>query len=494
MQTIANLLPEIFLALAIVFALFLELLAGHRASRALPWFGVLALLFVAWTSVRRAVPGLDVAVAGDVLRPDFLTVAVRVLACAAGVITLTAATGSREMERHGRPGEFTILAMGLVLGAMVFASAANLLTLYVGLEFLSLTGYALAGLRVGSRSASEAGLKYVLFGGISSALMLFGMSHLFGLAGSLDIATIGQKLASVRPEPALLVPLLLVGVGFAYKLALVPFHFWSPDVYQGCPRVSAAILTTVPKLAGFIGLLHFLQLLLGSGSLLFLPSGTVATFVAVLAMVTMLVGAFTALSQSDARRILAFSSVTNAGVMLLAVGNWNASSSMAALLFYFTGYLFANMGAFLALDWICDDGRDTSLSELSGAWSRHPYAVLSLSLCVLSLVGLPPFAGFLGKWNLLKSVLDPAINQGGRTAFLWAAFAVVASSVVLAFAYLRIVRAAVVSDEESQPREEEADYRPSGESPWALILCVTLTVVLGAGWPLLDLFSRWLMP
>lgn len=491
MQLVANFVPELLLSAAICLGLLLEMIAGRKTPRALPWFGVIALLLVSWIAVRRAVPGLDPAVMGEVQRVDFLAVAVRVLACLAGILTLVAATGSREMEERGKPGEFTLLVLGLVLGAMLFASATNLLTLYVGLEFLSLVGYALAGLKIGSKGASEAGLKYVLFGGVASGVMVFGMSHLFGLTGSLDLAVIGQNLSSLPEHPILWLPLALVGVGFAYKLALVPFHFWSPDVYEGCPTVAAGILTTVPKLAGFAGLWHLLLLLFPAGFAASRLSLTVASSLSLAAILTMVVGAYTALSQSDARRILAFSSVTNAGVMLLAAVSWNGSASLASLLFYLTAYLFANLGAFLALDALRNDGHGTKLSELAGAWQRHPWIVVALSVCTLSLVGLPPLAGFLAKWNLLRTVLSTALTLQGALLTV-AVLVVLLSSVVLAFAYLRIVRACAVA--ETTIELEENDYEPSGESPWALIVCTALTVALGFGWPVIELFSRWITP
>jgi NADH-quinone oxidoreductase subunit N len=489
MQTVANFLPELMLSAAICLALVLEMIAGKRQPRAVPWFGAIALLLVSWIAVRRAVPGLDIAFAGEVHRADFLTVAVRVVSCLAGILTLVAATGSREMEERGKPGEFAILVLGLVQGAMLFASATNLLSLYVGLEFLSLTGYALAGLRVGSKGASEAGLKYVLFGGIASGLMVFGMSHLFGLTGSLDLASIGQILSVLPSQPILWIPLVLVGAGFAYKLALVPFHFWSPDVYEGCPTVAAAVLTTVPKLAGFAGLWHLLVLVFPAGTCP--ASDFFVTGIALLSLLTMAVGSLTALSQTDARRILAFSSVTNAGVMLLATVSWQESASLAALLFYLVAYVFANMGAFLALDLLRNDGHGTRLSELSGAWQRHPWIVTALVVCTLSLVGLPPLAGFLAKWNLLRTVLSGAFHT--RSALLTvASLVVLGSSVVLAFSYLRIVRACAVA--ETSIALEENDYEPSGEAPWALLLCTAFTVALGFGWPLIEIFQRWIAP
>lgn len=491
MQLIANFVPELLLSGAICLGLLLEMLAGRRTPRALPWFGVIALVLVSFIAVRRAVPGLDPAVMGDVQRVDFLAVAVRVLACLGGILTLVAATGSREMEERGKPGEFTLLVLGLVLGAMLFASATNLLTLYVGLEFLSLVGYALAGLKIGSKGASEAGLKYVLFGGVASGVMVFGMSHLFGLTGSLDLAVIGQNLSSLPETPILWVPLVMVAAGFAYKLALVPFHFWSPDVYEGCPTVSAGILTTVPKLAGFAGLWHLLLLLFPAGFASSRLSLTVASSLSIAAILTMVVGAFTALSQSDARRILAFSSVTNAGVMLLAAVSWHDGASLASLLFYLTAYLFANLGAFLALDALRNDGHGTKLSELSGAWQRHPWIVVALSVCTLSLVGLPPLAGFLAKWNLLRTVLATALTLQGALLTV-AVLMVLLSSVVLAFSYLRIVRACAVA--ETTIELEENEYEASGEAPWALIVCTALSVALGFGWPVIELFGRWITP
>ncbi len=491
MQTIANLLPELLLCGAILLVLVLEMVAGKRHPRSVTGLAVMALLFVSWISVRRAVPGIDLPFVGEMQRPDFLTTMVRILASIGGILALTASTGSREMEEYGRPGEFAVLVLGLVLGAMLFASATNLVSLYIGLEFLSLVAYPLSGLRAHSKASSEAGLKYVLFGGVASALMLFGMSHLFGLTGSLDLSVIGQNLAKLPATPVLCVPLVLVGAGFAYKLALVPFHFWSPDVYQGCPTVTAGLLTTVPKIAGFAGLWHAVRLVFGVPGSHFLSTTTMGTALATVAVVTMLVGALTALSQTDAKRILAFSSVSNAGILLLTVGAWDEPASAAALYFYLTAYLFANLGAFLALDLLQNDGTGTSLSELAGSWKRHPIAVLALVVCVLSLTGLPPLAGFLGKWNLLRAVLDSAMQDSGRWMFKWASIGVVASSVILAFAYLRIVRAAAVA---VQDREESAgldSYVPSGESPWALIVCTAASIVLGFGWPLIAFLGRW---
>lgn len=479
-RELANLLPEMFLATGILLAMVSEFLPGGTRRGTL-WFSALVALCSLGLSGIDPVGG---APASFRFAPDILTQFVRLYASLGALMAILAIAGSDHWRTRQEAGEAAILILAVAMGAMLFASATSLVSILLSLEFLSLCSYGLAGFRGRDARASEAGLKYVLYGGVASATALFGMSHVFGMTGSLDLREIGQVLSLGGPDATILVPLILVGVAFGYKLSLVPFHFWAPDVYQGAPAIVAGFLSTVPKAAGFAGLIHILLSLFPSWSPL-LPGSALPIFLALFGSFSTVVGAVAAGMQKDARRLLAFSSVANAGTMLVVLSSWITAEAVAALGFFLLVYLFANFGAFLALDRLERHAGDSGLESFRGAWKRRPATVVALAVCLFSLAGLPPLAGFTAKWSLVREVLRSGIDGNLGLVSLVAATAVLASALSLAWAYLGLVRATVVDDLETS--ETPSVSILSGA---VLACCAGSVVVLGWGWPILDLLRR----
>lgn len=478
------LFPEILLAAAILLACVLEWSTDLEGKRLVVWFAAFAaaaalgLTLLSGDLVTPRVGGVSFA-------PDLFSHFARVVVLASTVAVLLAMNGSKALDRRAEQGEGAILVLSVALGALLFASATHLMALYLGLEFLSLSSYGLAGFRARDARASEAGLKYVLYGGVASAVALYGISHLWGMAGTFDLREIGIVL-SLHGEKAALVPMLLLGAAFAYKLGLVPFHFWSPDVYQGCPTVSAGFLSTIPKVAAFTALLKVLMALLPWWGMAVSPHA-VSVFLALFATLSIAVGAVTAGVQKDAKRLLAFSSTANAGILLLSFTSWITRDAVAALGYYLCAYVAANLGAFLSLDILERSSGSTDLKALAGSWKRHPVAVVALAVCLFSLAGIPPLAGFAGKWAVLAEVVRASLEDQLGAVPMVGVVAALLGSVALAAAYLKVLRAAIV-DDPSASDAAPSTYRPAAFSEVPLFLCVTASVLLGLAWPLLSVF------
>ncbi|MCC6784554.1 MAG: NADH-quinone oxidoreductase subunit N [Planctomycetes bacterium] len=458
------LLPEGMLGLGLVSVLVADMLlpAGRRGwSTAI---GVLACAGALAATLLGAGGRIDA-----MLHVDGVTQLARlgILALTAGVMIL----GRGESRRDTENGAWLAAVLGVAMGASVCASADNLIALWLGLEILSLASYVLAGWRAGDRRSAEAGMKYVLFGGVASAVMLFGMSHVFGMTGRLDFGGIGAAFAE-SASPALVVALVLASAGLTYKLALVPLHAYAPDVYEGAPAVAIALVGSVPKIGAVAALVHLLAALVPGAAP---PSIGVA--LASIGVVSLSVAALTALAQRDAKRILAFSGIGHAGAIVLGLAVGPQDEAVGTAAFYLLAYAAANLGAFVCLAEFERTRGACSLEGLAGARRSQPWTTVALALCLFSLAGLPPFAGFLAKWNVLRVVLQSGLAEPGRAYLVWAAVAMILASAVAAWAYLLVVRAVLLG----APRDDE---RPPGE-PMAmgprLVLGACVVVSLAAG-------------
>lgn len=448
------LLPEAALAAGVVAILAADLVLPKGRKGAVAWIGVAACAF----ALLAAAVGQRGPV-GSMLTVDGLMVLARPAVLLCTVLLLLA--GRAEQGRDEDFAAWAVCITGLGLGGLICAGASSLVTLYLGLELMSLAGYALASWKGRDRRAAEAGMKYILFGGAASGLMLFGMSHVYGLTGHLDFTGIG---AALRGAPtAMLAALGLAGVGLAYKLAVVPFHFYAPDVYQGAPALSVAALGVVPKLAAAAALARGLEVMMPA-TLALEPA------LAVAAVVSLLVAAFTALASRDAKRILAFSAIGHAGAVLLVFATKGCCGSgkvFAAAAFYLAAYAVANIGALVCLAVIERERGSASLEALAGSMRRRPWLTTTLCMFLFSLAGVPPLAGFLAKWGVLREILH------GDLA--WAGLVLLASSALSAWAYLLIIRAAVL-----QPAPEEP--RPRRLEPGTVaVLAVCAGTTLGLG-------------
>ncbi|PKN49641.1 MAG: NADH-quinone oxidoreductase subunit N [Deltaproteobacteria bacterium HGW-Deltaproteobacteria-20] len=412
-----------------------------------------------------------------------------VFACVAAIIIVFAVpapeTGAGTLRRKGA-GEFFALLLVITLGLNLMVMSRNLLMIYVSLELVSVISFVMAGFKLNDRRSSEGALKYVIFGGMASGVMLYGMSWIYGLSQSLDLAEIAARVALDTANEGRIPLAVLVGVvfmlaGFGYKISAAPFHMWTPDVYEGAPTSITAFLSVGPKAAGFAVLVRFfseaLEATSQSGGDL-TPWGLIG---GLLAMATMIVGNFSALHQNNVKRMLAFSSIAHAGYMLLGFCVFN-ESGVQAIVFYIVIYAFMNLGAFLVVAAVAErHGDNENIESYYGLGTRAPVLALLMAIFLFSLTGLPPFAGFIGKFYIFAALVE----AGGSWNWTLAAVGVVNSAVSL-FYYARVLRAMFLT----KPTTDKPLVTRVSWSTTAIALAVP-TIVLGVYWgPIYDLVAR----
>jgi NADH-quinone oxidoreductase subunit N len=348
-------------------------------------------------------------------------------------------------------GEYYALLSFAAAGMITIALAADLIVLFIGIEMMSLSVYVLAGIKRVSPYGAEAALKYFVMGAVSSAILLYGIALLYGAGGTTNLAALGAHFAQHPPTAANLIPyaaLLLLIAGFGFKVAAVPFHLWTPDAYEGAPTPVTAFMAAGVKAASFAAFFRVLLMVFdGDGfRAMALPWEQA---VVVLAVLTMTVGNLIALNQDNVKRMLAYSSIAHAGYLLLAFlpvehfalagagggvdGGARFAVPSSALFYYLFVYAVANLGAFGVIALLGAKGEeDANLGRLSGLARRRPVAAVVLTICLLSLAGIPPTAGFVGKWVLFRDVLKVGDGQ-----YLWLVIVAVLNSLVSVYYYLR---------------------------------------------------------
>lgn len=372
------------------------------------------------------------------------------------------------LEREGiRAPEYHALVLFATVGMMLLAGAVDLMTLFLGLETMSVAIYVLAGINRGSIHSAEAALKYFLLGAFASAFLLYGIALIYGATGSTRLGIIGEQvMVQGAPGTMLLAGLALLFVGFAFKIAAVPFHMWAPDVYDGSPTPVTAFMAASVKAAAFAALVRVL--------LQAFPSlhATWDTVIWWLAAVTMLVGNLLALAQRNLKRMLAYSSVAHAGYLLAAVVAGSLAGA-AAFLFYLTFYTVTTVGAFAVLITKGRNGeRDVSVDDLTGLGETHPLLAFTMSVCMLSLLGFPGTAGFIGKWYILTAAT-------GAGYPLLAAVLVV-TSVISAGYYLPIVMAMYMKRPVHERQHADVSLPPAYRGVLAAVL---VALLLFGVWP-----------
>lgn len=332
--------------------------------------------------------------------------------------------------------EFTIISIGVLIGGMLLASANNLLTVYLGIETLSILSYVLASFKRDDKKSTEAGIKYALYGGITSGIMLFGMGHIYGILGTIQFSEIADQILGLeRLQLLILFPsFVLVFAGLGYKVACVPFHMWSPDVYEGSPIPVTTFFAIVPKLAGIAVMVRVSYVFFSQAGML---QDAWIGLLQVVAILTITVGNILAIGQKSVKRMLAYSSISHAGFMLIGVLIID-QIGVSALLFYGFVYLFMTLGAFGITAFLSDQFDSDRFEAFEGLIKYHPFMSMVMIIIMLSLGGLPPFAGFIAKYNLLSA----AVNKGFYTLAIIAAL----NSVISLYYYLRIVRIMVFKD------------------------------------------------
>lgn len=363
-------------------------------------------------------------------------------------------------------GEHYALILFATLGGMLMAAGRDLLIVFLGLEVLSLSLYVLAGYRRTDLLSQEAALKYLLLGAFASSFLLYGIALLYGATGTTSLEVLGATLAGRAGGVDLLLILGvgLLGIGLAFKVALVPFHMWTPDVYEGAPSSVTAYMSVAAKAAGFAAVLRIYPQALGT------VVSDWAPLFAVLAALTMSVGNIIALAQSNIKRLLAYSGIAHAGYILMGVVA-SDDFGVASALYYLLAYTFMNLGAFAVLIALREGEREyLSLNDYQGLGHRLPWLGASMALFMLSLAGVPPTAGFLAK----VYVFGAAVQAG----YLWLAVVAVLNSVVAAFYYLRVIVIMYMREQGAQP----VPVSLSPSLALALLLTAWGTLQLGL-WP-----------
>ncbi|MBI2167817.1 MAG: NADH-quinone oxidoreductase subunit N [Candidatus Omnitrophica bacterium] len=324
------------------------------------------------------------------------------------------------------PGEFTVLFLFMAFALILMGSSNNLLMIFLSLEFVSVLSYLLTGFLKKDSHSKEAALKYLLFGSVASGTMLYGMSILFGLTGAIDLNVIHESLVSTAvPQGLVLTSLFLILVGLGFKISMAPFHMWAPDVYEGALTPVTAFLTVGPKALGFAVLVRLLHT-----SFLHLQSEWSAVLVA-LSILTMTLGNVVAISQTNIKRLLGYSSIAQAGYILMGLAVSN-EIGIRGVLVYLIAYAFTNLGAFLCVILVSNHCGTDEIDSYAGLSEKSPFLAFALTVFLLSLAGIPPLAGFIGKFYVFSSAI-----QG---QFITLAVAAALNSAVAAFYYFKVVR------------------------------------------------------
>jgi NADH-quinone oxidoreductase subunit N len=425
--------PEIVLTGVLVLVLLADLVVDETRKVMVTNLAGIGVLAAMVPIITLAVDGPDRAMFGGAYVVDDFALLLKALFLASGYVVLLLAT-NYIAEGDYYEGEFSFLLLSSVLGMVVISSSRDLISIFVALELLSIPAYMLAGWRKRDTKSNEAALKYYLLGVLSSAVMLYGMSLIFGVTGTTVLAGIRDSLAGADAPPVVIIGILFVFVGFAFKVSAVPFHFWAPDTYEGAPTPVTAFLSVASKAAGFVALLQlvfvgFVDLEEVWGPLFW-----------VLAALTMTVGNLIALRQTNIVRLLAYSSVAQAGYILvpLAVAGENAkamSSAQTASIVYLLIYAAMNLGAFAVVIAVARKTRSGEISSYGGLLNYAPGLTLVMTVFLFSLAGIPPLGGWFAKFYIFRAALD----AGTASAVVLAVIAGV-NSVIALFYYAAIAK------------------------------------------------------
>lgn len=464
LTSVQAILPEILLLALGILVLILDPFLKEGDRRNLGWLTGGGSLVIVIVSLLVARPGNPTMVFGGMLRYDWLGFFFKMLFIFSAAVT---ALFMMDVDKLNRRGEAYLLLLTATLGMNLMASAADLVMLYLAIETTSIPLYILAGFLLSDDRSTEAGFKYLLFGALTSTVMLYGFSLLFGFSGTSSIYDLATKFTTGQINEVVTLGLvLLIIVGLGFKVALVPFHFWAPDVYHGSPTPVAGFLSTASKAAGFAVLMRFF--------LVAFPDIAVswASILAVLATITMTLGNLLALSQKNIKRMLAYSSIAHAGYAMIGVVAISPLG-VTSTVFYLSAYILTNLAAFGI---VVAFGRVTGSDEIlayAGMSRRSPGLALMLLVAFLSLAGMPPFGGFVAK----IFVFTAAIQSG----MVWLAVVGVVNSSIGLYYYLTVLKVVYLyrSEDEEKPLPIS---RPYGIALAVLTIGILLIGTIFAPW------------
>ncbi len=426
-------IPEIILAAFAIAVILLDLFIERKGALAV--VSLVGLVVAAGFTM--AMRGTFEGIFNNMLAVDGFALFFKLLFL--GIAAIVILASQDYISKFARfQGEYYALVLLSTLGMMLMAATNELITIYISLELTSISLYVLAGFLKDSKS-TEASLKYLLLGAISSAILLFGMALVFGSTGETELGRIAGAISAlsstgIMSNPALVMGIVLLVAGFGFKIAAFPFHMWVPDVYEGAPTPVVAFLSVGSKAAGFAVIMRVFYSAFGFTDWLSINFGLVF---AGLAAIGMFLGNLTALPQTNIKRMLGYSSIAQAGYLMVGLAAMGVSPpadilGQSGVLFFLAGYALANLGAFTAIIAISNKLDSDLIKDYSGMFKRAPVLTLALSLCLISLIGMPPAAGFMAKFYIFNG----AVQNG----LLWLVIIAVLNSVISAYYYLRVVK------------------------------------------------------
>ncbi len=460
--------PELILVAAAALMTVIDLIMKDDWDRR--WVGAfgLAAVLAAGVFVVKGFGGQPYEILGNTYRVDDFALVFKALILGGTALVLLLSFTHLYREEVQDRGEYYSLLLSAALGGMIMASSADLITLFVGLELLSISSYILVGLRKKRTDSGEASWKYVVLGGVSSAFILYGMSFLYGLTGSTNLFVVQQRLTEAYIqgyESFVYLSLFLMVVGFGFKVASAPFHTWAPDVYQGAPTPVTNFLAVVSKTAAFAFVFRILIVAYLQPFQMGMWTEIAGPVLLILAGASMIIGNTVALRQTNAKRLLAYSSIAHAGYLLVPLAVWGFTF-FESTIYYLLAYLFMTVGAFAVLMIVERNEKSEEIAAFAGLYQRSPWLAVAMTILLLSLAGIPVTAGFFGKFYILINAI--------ASAKLWIALIMIATTVVSYFYYFEFIRQMFF-----RPSPREGKLAVSGVTAAVILVAVLGTVGLG---------------
>jgi NADH-quinone oxidoreductase subunit N len=450
-------LPELIILVCACATLMLDLLLRRRQHLVIAAFSFLGVVVALLTCI--PLVGTTVTTFSGLYALDSFSLFFKVLFLL--VAALTILISPRYLIIEDMPaGEYYALILFSTIGMMIMAAGVDLLAIYIGLELMSLSIYALAGFVKRDPKSIEAALKYFLMGSFSSGVLLYGLALLYGLTGTTQLNAIAVQAGTLGTNPVLILAIVLLVGGFGFKIAAVPFHMWAPDVYEGAPHSVVGFVSVGSKAAAFAAIIRIFLVALGPSKAQWEP------MLWAISMLSMIIGTVVAIAQTNIKRMLAYSSIASAGYMLIGIIA-GTEIGLASVLVYAMAYVFMNVGAFALVVLLCRRGeRGDTIAEFTGLARVTPVASVSLVIFFLSLTGLPPTAGFVGKFYLFAAAI--------QTGYIGLALVGVLSSAISLYYYFSVVMSMYMQD---APKEHGLSPTPGLGA--ALIIMVVGTLVFG---------------
>jgi NADH-quinone oxidoreductase subunit N len=477
-NSISFLQPEICISVFLVLILLTDLILGKN-KKIIPYIalaGILASLYFVLNQLTFSGFAFGKVVRSDnfgMVTIDTFGVFFKVIVIIATALVILFSFSSDEIKKtFDRAGEYYTLIFGMVLGMFLMISASDLILIYLSLELLSLSSYVLAGFTKLRDRNSEASLKYIIYGAVSSGLMLFGISLLYGLTGSTNLYIINSLMQAPNINTfTLALASILIFAGIGYKISAAPFHFWTPDVYEGAPITITAFLSVASKSAGFALLIRFIKTTFlssvnPSGHWQMIPVFPWKELLTIISILTMTLGNFSALWQNNLKRMLAYSSIAHAGYIMLGLVVLS-NQGLIAILVYFAVYAFMNLGAFFVVMLIANKTGSEEIEDYKGLGYSTPFLGVTLGMFLISLVGLPPSAGFIGKLYLFVALIDSNMVVLAVIAIL--------NTVISLYYYIRVLKEMFLA----KPTTKYPPFKVSAFNVIVIVILLAPVVVFG---------------